>query len=169
MRRRIVLHLLLVAVLLSLLVAVFPSNASAVGTTGAIVGHVERAGLRGDVAVDNATVQLSNGMSTVTDSNGRFEFDNLTAGNYSLTVINNGRTALTEDVSVVAGQTVDLGVLRIGGGILGLVFIVLIPLAIIIVVVVVVVYLLLRRRKRKRNELLNRQQQEQQGMDPRRQ
>jgi uncharacterized membrane protein len=165
MRLKILANILLLTLLLSLLVAVFPSSEGAAGTAGIIVGHIERAGIRGDMPVDNATVTLSNGMSITTDSNGRFEFDNVSAGNYTLTVINNGRTALTKDVTVIAGQTLDLGTLTQGGGIFGLIFVILVPLIIVVVVVVIIVYLLLRRKRRKKNERSNRQQQEQQEAD----
>ncbi len=160
MRPKALAHLLLAAILISLLVATLPGIANAAGTTGTIVGHVDRAGIRGGSAVENATVTLSNGMNTTTDSNGSFEFDNVPAGNYTLTVVNNGRTALTRDVSVIAGQTLDLGTLTLGAGIMGLIFIIVIPLIVVIVVVVIVVYLLMRRRRRKKNELLSRQRQQ---------
>jgi uncharacterized membrane protein len=150
-----------------LFVTAFSGVGSAAGTSGSIVGSVERSGFRGGDAtpIDNATVTLSNGMSTITNSSGGFEFSNVSEGNYTLTVIDNGRTVLTKDIMVTAGQTLDLGKLSVGGGIFGLLFVVLIPLIIIAVVVVIVIYWLRKRKKRKENELLNRQRQEQQETD----
>ena len=167
MKSKIPVNFIIIALILCLFVTVFSSAGSAAGTSGGIVGSVERNGFRGgaDTPIDNATVTLSNGMSTITNSSGGFEFSNVSEGNYTLTVIDKGRTVLTKDVMVTAGQTLDLGNLSIGGGVFGLLFVVLIPLVIIVVVVVIVIYWLRKRKKRKENELLNRQRQEQQETD----
>ncbi len=75
---------------------------------GIISGTVKDA--NGNV-IANATVTLSNGMTTTTDANGHFVLDNVTAGTYNVTVTKNGYTALTQSVSTTAGTTSGLGTL----------------------------------------------------------
>ena len=60
-------------------------------------------------AIAKAVVTLSNGLSTTTDDNGYFEFDNVTAGSYTLTVTKDGFQTMTETVSTSAGQTSNIG------------------------------------------------------------
>ena len=58
--------------------------------------------------VANATVSLSNGMSTTTDSNGRFELTGVPSGTYTLTVTKDGFKTLTQTVNAVAGGSIAL-------------------------------------------------------------
>ncbi len=62
-------------------------------------------------AVANATVTLSNGMSTTTDVNGYFEFVGVPTGSYTLNVTKDGFVMLSQTVNAVAGQTTDLAAL----------------------------------------------------------
>jgi parallel beta-helix repeat protein len=64
-------------------------------------------------AIAHATVTLSNGMTTTTDVNGHFVFDNVTAGTYDLTISKDGYATITRSVSTYAGQTSDLGSLSV--------------------------------------------------------
>jgi hypothetical protein len=59
--------------------------------------------------IANATVTLGNGLTTTTDGNGHYMFENVTMGSYNLTVTMNGyQTTTKTDVSIAAGQTTDL-------------------------------------------------------------
>ena len=62
-------------------------------------------------AIANATVTLSNGMTTTTDSNGHFVLNNSSAGTYNVTVSKNGYTALMQSVSTTTGTTSNMGTL----------------------------------------------------------
>lgn len=61
----------------------------------------------------NATVTLSNGMNATTDSNGHFVFNDVVAGNYNLTVTKDGSLIATQEVTVTAGQSSNLGSMSI--------------------------------------------------------
>ena len=66
------------------------------GSTGGIYGHVTDFATGEDVA--NANVQLRpGGDTTLTGSDGMFEFQNLTSGDYSITVSKAGYTDLIDD------------------------------------------------------------------------
>jgi len=52
----------------------------------------------------NATVTLSNGMSTTTDADGRFELKDVPAGTYTMNITKDGYLAMTKTVTVSAGQ-----------------------------------------------------------------
>ncbi len=73
---------------------------------GLISGVIKDAA--GQVIAD-ATVTLSNGMTTTTDANGAFSFSNVSAGSYDLTVGKTGYETVTQSVSSVAGETTALG------------------------------------------------------------
>ncbi len=59
-------------------------------------------------AIANATVTLSNGMTTTTDVNGRFEFTAVPSGTYTLNVTKDGFQTITQTISAVAGQSTAL-------------------------------------------------------------
>jgi hypothetical protein len=58
--------------------------------------------------VANATVMLSNGRSTISDSNGYFEFNNVTSGSYTITINQSGFEIITQTVSTTSGETIVL-------------------------------------------------------------
>jgi|GEM_PF-2793394 len=62
--------------------------------------------------VAGATVTLGN-MTATTDGNGRFVLSNVTSGMYDLKVSKDGYEALTESVTVIAGETVEMGTLNV--------------------------------------------------------
>ncbi len=62
-------------------------------------------------ATVGANVTLSNGMTTETDANGYFEFNNVTSGSYTLTISKDGYKTLTQNVTTAAGETTALGTL----------------------------------------------------------
>lgn len=62
----------------------------------------------GNVLV-NALINLSNGMSTFTDSSGFFCFENVVLGDYSLTVTIESYQGYAADVNVEAAETIHLG------------------------------------------------------------
>ena len=62
----------------------------------------------------NATVTISNtDLSTTTDNNGRFTFENVPEGTRNLTVTHEGHTPYTQEITVLANQTVDLGTITL--------------------------------------------------------
>ena len=63
--------------------------------------------------IANATITLGSGLSTITDSSGRFSFDNVTAGSYNLSVTKEGYQTTYQDVIVTQGQGDDLGSLSV--------------------------------------------------------
>ncbi len=63
--------------------------------------------------IDNATVTLSNGQVTTTDSNGHFEFTSVASGNYTLEITKAGFPAVTQNVEAGAGQESDLGTINL--------------------------------------------------------
>ena len=63
-----------------------------------------------------ATVKLSNGMSTMTDDDGHFQFVNVSAGSYTLTISKDGYTTMTTEIDVNAMQVDELGTLNIKSG-----------------------------------------------------
>jgi parallel beta-helix repeat protein len=77
---------------------------------GSISGTIEDASGN---AIANATVTLSNGMTTTTDVNGHFVFDNVTAGTYDLTIAKDGYATITKSVSTSAGVINDAGILSV--------------------------------------------------------
>ncbi len=62
-------------------------------------------------ATAGANVALSNGMTTETDANGYFEFNNVTSGSYTLTISKDGYKTFTQNVTTAAGETNALGTL----------------------------------------------------------
>ncbi len=87
--------------------------------------EVDRGGLAGTIryadgmVVIGATVNLSNGWTAVTDDQGRFVFNEVPSGNYTLTVRMEGFPPLYQNVEVGAGQTIDLGTMSLQAGTLG--------------------------------------------------
>jgi parallel beta-helix repeat protein len=90
------------------------------GTSGA-ADEGMRAVVRGEIQgviedlhgnpIASATVTLSNGMTTFTDSMGHFVFENVTAGTYQLNATKAGFVPIVQYVSASAGQTNELGTL----------------------------------------------------------
>jgi|GEM_PF-2962797 len=64
-------------------------------------------------AVANATVTLSNGMTTTTNVAGYFEFLGVPSGSYTLNVTKDGFTMLSQTVNATAGQATDLHTLNL--------------------------------------------------------
>jgi len=64
-------------------------------------------------AIANATVTLSNGMSTTTNAAGYFELTGVPTGSYTLNVTKDGFTMLSQTVNATAGQTTDLHTLNL--------------------------------------------------------
>ncbi|MBI0581488.1 MAG: carboxypeptidase regulatory-like domain-containing protein [Methanomassiliicoccales archaeon] len=86
---------------------------STVEDRGTITGIVRDG--NGD-PVAGATVTLSSGASTTTDDNGRFEFINVSSGNYTVSVSKDGYQTLTMEVEVTPMQFEELGTLSLGSG-----------------------------------------------------
>ncbi len=63
--------------------------------------------------IANATVTLSNGMTTTTDASSNFVLDHVAPGTYDLTVTKDGYAAMIKSVSATAGETNDLGSLSV--------------------------------------------------------
>jgi parallel beta-helix repeat protein len=59
--------------------------------------------------VANATITLSNGVSTTTDADGRFELTAVPSGSYTLTITKDGFQTISTAVDAVAGSTVPMG------------------------------------------------------------
>lgn len=102
----------------------------------------------------NVTVSLSNGMNTTTDAYGRFWFNDVVVGNYTLTVNVDGYGTLTEDIGVEEDGTTVLNDLTLeaegtdnDGADSSMMLIIVAMLAIIAIAVIVVVFL--RRRPMK--------------------
>jgi LPXTG-motif cell wall-anchored protein len=75
---------------------------------GVIEGVIKDA--NGNPIVDS-TVTLSNGMTTTTDADGRFSFDSVPSGNYTLNATKPGLEPISQSVSASAGQTNELAAL----------------------------------------------------------
>jgi fibronectin type 3 domain-containing protein len=93
--------------------------------------------------IANATVTLSNGMTTITDANGRFMFSNVTGGTFVLKGEKDGYASVTQTVTSTPGKINDLGQLSLvskasatDGGVF---FATLATLAIAILVLVLVI------------------------------
>lgn len=60
-------------------------------------------------AVSNALVTLSpSGLNTYTGSDGFFQFSNLEAGQYTLTIQSTGYSTNRKTINIIAGSTVDV-------------------------------------------------------------
>jgi len=103
----------------------------------------------------NVVVTLGNGMATITDANGHYAFDNVTAGSYKLTANMTDFQEITlNGVSTSAGRTTNLGPLNLeaisssnaSGSNNGL----LIPMVVIVILALLGVggYLVFMRKKR---------------------
>ncbi|MDD1772371.1 MAG: carboxypeptidase regulatory-like domain-containing protein [Methanomassiliicoccales archaeon] len=104
--------------------------------------------------MSNVTVTLSNGMTTTTDAYGRFSFQNVTVGNYTLTIDVDGYDQLTEVVTVEEDETATFNDLTLNaedtdesGANSGMMLMIVAVLAIAAIAVIVVVFL--RRRPKK--------------------
>lgn len=84
------------------------------GSEGVVGGEIQ--GVIKDAAgnpIEYATVTLSNGMTTITDSTGHFIFQNVTAGTYQLNAAKAGFIPVVQEISASAGQTYELVTLRV--------------------------------------------------------
>ncbi len=98
--------------------------------------------------IANATVTLSNGMTTTTDANGAFVFDNVTAGSYNVTISKSGYQTMTEQVNSTAAGTSDLGSISVSS-VAGSNDDALIAVGVIVIVAVLIgAFLLIRHRKK---------------------
>ena len=104
--------------------------------------------------MSNVTVTLSNGMTTTTDAYGRFSFQNVTVGNYTLTIDVDGYDQLTEDVTVELDETTTLNDLTLtvedvdeDSTDSGMMLMIVAVLAIAAIAVIVVVFLKRRPKK----------------------
>ena len=79
-------------------------------TVGYIEGYVKDSSGN---AIANATVKLSNNLTATTDANGHFLFENVTLGNYTVTVTKDGFVGLTLNVTVLADTTSNLDVMTL--------------------------------------------------------
>lgn len=75
---------------------------------GIVSGTVTDAGT--SAALSGVAVSLSNGLSTTTDSLGRYSFVSVPTGTYTATYSKSGYTTQTKSVTVLAGQTVTVNV-----------------------------------------------------------
>src|SRR5215467_10650144 len=83
-----------------------PASVAAQERKGAISGHVTDAG---HAVLQGARVELSpNGATAVTDSTGQFTILGVTPGQYKISISYLGFTTLSRDVTVAAGQTVNV-------------------------------------------------------------
>jgi hypothetical protein len=101
----------------------------------------------------NTTVALSNGLTTTTDADGAFSFENVTVGSYTLTVSKSGYQTYTQNVSMTAGETTALGLLSVQTSPSGppgsndaLMFGIV---AIVIIALLAILLLVVKRRKKK--------------------
>ncbi len=123
-------------VLSAILLPAFSLNVAA-GGTGNIVGEVTDA--NGNL-IPFFPVMLSNGWSIKTDSNGSFEFSDVTDGTYTVTA----GDLVSKNVTVTAGQTTDVGTIEITSPEpLSYIAVLMIPLAILMVIVAVMLLLVL--------------------------
>ncbi len=65
--------------------------------------------------LEDATVTLSNGMTTTTDPTGFFRFDDVPSGTYTVTIIKDSYTMVMEGVSTTAGNITQIGLVRVQG------------------------------------------------------
>ncbi len=63
----------------------------------------------GGAPLSNVTVELSSGITTSTNAFGQYTFRNVTAGPYTITVLQEGFEPLTMDVEVVGGENTSIG------------------------------------------------------------
>ena len=85
------------------LILLFSSSAlSAQGTKGVIVGTVADTA---NAVLQGASIQLGNGLSTVTDWQGNFIFPDVAPGTYDVTITYLGFDSFTQSITVTAGQT----------------------------------------------------------------
>lgn len=112
---------------------------------GTISGTVR--GANGTV-LGGAIVMLSNGLTTTTDTQGHFHFDNVSSGSYALIVTMDGYDDLSLDVSLVAGQAGHVGTLVLSASSVGTEDWLLIVVVIAIAALVGAVLLWAYRRKK---------------------
>jgi parallel beta-helix repeat protein len=101
--------------------------------------------------IANATVTLSNGMTTTTDANGHFEFDNVTSGSYTMTVSKDGYRTFEQNVTAAAGETNELDTMSLTANAANTTsndYILAIAVGLIGIVVVLLAFVAIKRRKK---------------------
>ena len=98
--------------------------------------------------IANATVTLSNGMTTTTDANGNFVFDNVTAGTYNVTITKDGYQTVTQQVTTTVGNTSDLGALSVASAPSSNNDTLIVVGVIVVLAVLIGAFLLIRHRKK---------------------
>jgi len=106
-------------------------------------------------AVFNATVTLSNGMTTTTDAYGNFYFTDVPAGSYNITIHRGGFADFNYTIQVLAGNDNDIGIFNMvqekagtDNGIFGQPMVQVIVIAVIVIVFICAVTLYLRGMKK---------------------
>lgn len=74
--------------------------------TGDIIGTLTD---ESGAPLSNVAVELSTGIITTTNAFGRYTFSNVTAGLYTITVLQEGFEPMTMDVEVVGGESTTIG------------------------------------------------------------
>ena len=100
--------------------------------------------------VFNATITLSNGMTTLTDANGHFKFSNVTSGKYLLKITKDGYPSIVQDVTTTAGQVNDLGSIKFQALGTTLDPLVLIAAFVLLITAILVMVVVVRRRSSSR-------------------
>jgi hypothetical protein len=98
--------------------------------------------------IANATVTLSNGMTTTTDAKGHFEFDNVTSGSYTMTVGKDGYQTVTQNVTAAAGETNEIGTLSLIANPASTDYSLAIAAGLIGIVVLLLAFVAIKRRKK---------------------
>jgi hypothetical protein len=98
--------------------------------------------------IANATVTLSNGMTTTTDAKGHFEFDNVTSGSYTMTVGKDGYQTVTQNVTAAAGETNEIGTLSLIANPASTDYSLAIAAGLIGIVVLFLAFVAIKRRKK---------------------
>ncbi len=84
----------------------------------------------------------------MTDSNGRFEFDNVTSGTYNVTITKDGYQTISQRVTTTAGNASDMGAIVISSASVSTNDAPVEVIVIILVPLLVGVFLVIGRRKK---------------------
>ncbi|MEW8000742.1 MAG: carboxypeptidase-like regulatory domain-containing protein [Candidatus Thiodiazotropha endolucinida] len=78
-------------------------------TVGVVTGQVVERGSSQPLAGATVVLDQAAGIETATGADGRFTFNDVTPGDYNLSYTIEGYNSATQNTSIVAGQTLDLG------------------------------------------------------------